>query len=31
VSKGDKILALGTGLFAQRWGKLGESLGLIID
>ncbi len=31
LSKGDKVLVLGTGLFAQRWGKLGKSLGLIID
>ena len=31
LSKGNKVLVLGTGLFAQRWGKLGKSLGLIID
>ena len=31
LSKGDKVLVLGTGLFAQRWGKLGKSLGLVID
>jgi alanine-glyoxylate transaminase/serine-glyoxylate transaminase/serine-pyruvate transaminase len=31
VSEGDKVLVIGTGMFAIRWGGLGETLGLEIE